>query len=123
MSDPNRQKILDKIDASRDQAIKFLQDMVAIPSVTGDEAAIQDFLDKYLKGIGLNVDMWETNWEELKKHPGYRPVAHDADGVLQAMEAEGERFAVGVQWHPETDEDPGLFDGLIAAARERMRVG
>jgi len=61
--------------------------------------------------------------QAVAQHPGYRPVAHDADGVLQAMEAEGERFAVGVQWHPETDEDPGLFDGLIAAARERMRVG
>jgi len=55
-------------------------------------------------------------------HPGYRAVAHDADGVLQAMEAEGERFALGVQWHPETDADPGLFVGLVAAATERMRA-
>lgn len=61
--------------------------------------------------------------QAVAQHPGYRPVAHDADGVLQAMEGEGDRFAVGVQWHPETDADPGLFDGLIAAARERMRVG
>jgi putative glutamine amidotransferase len=60
--------------------------------------------------------------QAVARHPGYLPVAHDTDGVLQAMEAEGERFAVGVQWHPETDEDPGLFDGLIAAAKERMRT-
>jgi putative glutamine amidotransferase len=58
--------------------------------------------------------------QAVAQHPGYLPVAHDADGVLQAMEAEGDRFAVGVQWHPETDEDPGLFDGLIAAAKERL---
>ena len=75
MTDTNRQKIIDKIDASRDQAIKLLQDMVSIPSVTGDEAAIQRFMNDYLTGIGLDVDMWETDWEELKKHPGYRPVA------------------------------------------------
>src|SRR5215813_6878580 len=74
MTDPLRKKILDKVDASRDHAIKFLQDMVAIPSVTGDEAAIQKHMHDYLKKIGLEVDMWETNWEELKKHPGYRPV-------------------------------------------------
>lgn len=74
MTDPNRKKILDKVDASRDHAIKFLQDMVAIPSVTGDEAAIQKHMSAELKKIGLEVDMWETNWEELKKHPGYRPV-------------------------------------------------
>ena len=39
-----RKKILDAIDANRDKAIKFLQDMVAIPSVTGDEGKIQAFM-------------------------------------------------------------------------------
>jgi len=80
MTDPNRQKIIDAIDANRDQAIRFLQDMVAIPSVTGDEAAIQEFVSGYMTGIGLDVDMWETDWEELKKHPGYRPVDRGYEG-------------------------------------------
>lgn len=80
MTDANRQKIIDKIDASRDQAVAFLQEIVAIPSVTGDEAAIQKFVHDYTKGIGLDVDMWETDWEELKKHPGYRPVARGYEG-------------------------------------------
>ncbi|MGY3692269.1 acetylornithine deacetylase [Bradyrhizobium sp. USDA 3240] len=74
MTDPVRKKIIDKVDASKDHAIKFLQDMVAIPSVTGDEAAIQKHMHGYLTEVGLEVDMWETNWDELKKHPGYRPV-------------------------------------------------
>ncbi|MFG1461314.1 ArgE/DapE family deacylase [Xanthobacter sp. DSM 24535] len=74
MSDPNRQALLDTIDANRDKAITFLQKMITIPSVTGDEAAIQNFLNEYMTNIGLDVDMWETDWEELKKHPGYRPV-------------------------------------------------
>lgn len=80
MTDPNRQKIIDKVDASRDHAIKFLQDMVAIPSVTGDEAAIQKYMSDYLKKVGLDVDMWETDWEKLKKHPGYRPVDRGYEG-------------------------------------------
>jgi len=80
MSDANRQKILAKVDASRSQAIEFLQKMVSIPSVTGDEAAIQKFMSGYMKEIGLDVDMWETDWEELKKHPGYRPVARGYEG-------------------------------------------
>lgn len=80
MTDPNRQKILDKIDASREGAIAFLQKMVSIPSVTGDEAAIQAFVAEYMRGIGLDVDIWETDWEELKKHPGYRPVARGYEG-------------------------------------------
>ncbi len=80
MTDPNHKKILDKVDASREQAIGFLQKMVAIPSVTGDEAAIQRFVSDHMKSIGLSVDMWETNWEELKKHPGYRPVDRGYSG-------------------------------------------
>jgi acetylornithine deacetylase len=80
MTDPNRQKILDKIDASRDEAIAFLQKIVTIPSVTGDEAAIQEFMGGYLKDMGLQVDSWDTDWEALKKHPGYRPVARGYEG-------------------------------------------
>jgi acetylornithine deacetylase len=80
MSDSNRQKILAKIDQSRDNAIKFLQQMIAIPSVTGDEGKIQDFLNSYLTKLGLKVDMWESNWEELKKHPGYIPVEIGYEG-------------------------------------------
>ncbi|HEV7324026.1 MAG TPA: ArgE/DapE family deacylase [Bosea sp. (in: a-proteobacteria)] len=80
MTDANRQRILDKIDASKDEAVRFLQKMVSIPSVTGDEAAIQAFLQEYLNKIGLEVDMWDTDWEELKKHPGYRPVARGYEG-------------------------------------------
>jgi acetylornithine deacetylase len=80
MTDTTRQKILDAIDKNRDRAITFLQDMIRIPSVTGDEAAIQRFLSDYMRKIGLEVDMWETDWEKLKQHPGYRPVNRGYEG-------------------------------------------
>lgn len=80
MPDPNRKKIIDKIDASKDEAIDLLRKMVAIPSVTGDEAAIQEFVSGYMKNVGLEVDMWDTDWDELKKHPGYRPVDRGYEG-------------------------------------------
>lgn len=80
MSDPNRKKIIDKIEASKDEAIDLLRKMVAIPSVTGDEAAIQEFVSGYMKKVGLEVDMWDTDWNELKKHPGYRPVDRGYEG-------------------------------------------
>src|SRR4051812_24536693 len=75
-----RQQLLKKIDDQREKAISFLQQMIAIPSVTGDEAKIQKFLSDYLAKLGLNVDMWETDWEQLKKHPGYRPVDRGYEG-------------------------------------------
>ena len=79
MSD-SRKMILDTIDANQDKAIKFLQDIVAIPSVTGEEGKIQAFLADYLKKVGLDVDMWESDWEALKKHPGYIPVDRGYEG-------------------------------------------
>jgi putative glutamine amidotransferase len=58
--------------------------------------------------------------QAVATHPGFVAAAHDDDGVLQAMEAEGDRFALAVQWHPEASSDAGLFEGLVAAARERV---
>ncbi len=75
-----RQDILDLIEARRDHAVDFLRKMIAIPSVTGDEAAIQAFVGTYLEGLGLTVDIWETDWDKLKTHPGYRPVARGYEG-------------------------------------------
>ena len=80
MTDHNHKRILDKVDLSREHAIGFLQKMIAIPSVTGDEAAIQKFVSNHMKEIGLEVDLWETDWEALKKHPGYRPVQRGYEG-------------------------------------------
>jgi putative glutamine amidotransferase len=42
------------------------------------------------------------------------------DGVIEAIEAPGRRFCIGVQWHPEyriSAADDGLFEALVAASR------
>ena len=75
-----REKLLAKIDGNREQSVGFLQKMIAIPSVTGDEAKIQKFLADHMAALGLKIDMWETNWDELKKHPAYRPVDRGYEG-------------------------------------------
>jgi putative glutamine amidotransferase len=39
------------------------------------------------------------------------------DGLVQAIESDGDGYLVGVQWHPEEDdEDRRLFAGLVAEA-------
>jgi anthranilate synthase component 2/putative glutamine amidotransferase len=48
--------------------------------------------------------------------PELTPSAWAEDGVVEGVEAAGRRFCLGVQWHPETSEDPRLFEGLVAAA-------
>ena len=39
------------------------------------------------------------------------------DGLLEAVEARGKRFVVGVLWHPEEGEDAALFQALVDEAR------
>ncbi len=52
--------------------------------------------------------------------PGLRAVAHEDNGVIQAVEAD-RGFAIGVQWHPEympqSPRQRALFRGLVAAAK------
>jgi putative glutamine amidotransferase len=55
--------------------------------------------------------------QSVHTHPGLLAAAHAADGTVEAVEHPGRRFWVGVQWHPETQDDAGLFRGLVAAAR------
>lgn len=54
---------------------------------------------------------------------GLRITAHAPDGVIEAIEGEGDAWSVGVQWHPEmlVDACAGthrLFTDFIAAANE-----
>jgi putative glutamine amidotransferase len=48
------------------------------------------------------------------------------DGVIEAIEAPGAEFCLGVQWHPEnfwkTGEFRSLFEAFVAAALTRTRV-
>jgi gamma-glutamyl-gamma-aminobutyrate hydrolase PuuD len=49
---------------------------------------------------------------------GLIAVAWAEDQVIEAVELQGHRFAVGVQWHPEEGEDLRVFEALVAATRE-----
>lgn len=48
---------------------------------------------------------------------GLESVARAEDGTVEAVEDPGRRFAVGVLWHPEEDEDKRLFEQLVAEAK------
>jgi putative glutamine amidotransferase len=80
---------------------------IAVSTVAGTRLA-------GLVGDRLSVNC--HHHQSVRTHPGFEAVAHAADGTLEAMEAPGERFCVGVQWHPETAADVGLLAGLVRAA-------
>ena len=53
--------------------------------------------------------------------PGLTPSAWAEDGLVEAVEAAGRRFCLGVQWHPEASADRRLFEALVSAAQVPIR--
>src|SRR6478736_742301 len=51
--------------------------------------------------LGARVDVPTYHHQGVLTHPGYEATAWADDGVLEAIEAPGARWRVGVQWHPE----------------------
>ncbi len=84
-----------------------------------------DLLDgSYVRSlVGDRLAVHCHHHQSVREHPGFVPAAYAADGTLEAMElpggAQGDRFCVAVQWHPEMAADAGLFRGLVAAASTR----
>jgi putative glutamine amidotransferase len=54
---------------------------------------------------------------------GLVATAWAADGVVEALEAAGDRFVLAVQWHPEAGADPRLIQALVAAASGAASLG
>jgi putative glutamine amidotransferase len=44
-----------------------------------------------------------------------------ADELAEAIELEGDRFALGVLWHPEEDERSRVITSFVEEARNRRR--
>jgi putative glutamine amidotransferase len=49
---------------------------------------------------------------------GLVPTARAADGVIEAVELDGDDFVLAVQWHPEEAGDQRPFAALVGAARD-----
>ncbi|MEM2922473.1 MAG: ArgE/DapE family deacylase [Candidatus Bathyarchaeia archaeon] len=62
-------RILDSIDA--DQVSRLTGELVAVPSHGGDEVEAQKFMANRLRTIGLEVDTWSIDFEELRRHPAF----------------------------------------------------
>lgn len=65
--------ILAAAEAGNDDLVSLTQTLVRFPSLLGDEASAQDFMEGLFSGMGLKVDRFEVNDEELHKVPGYSP--------------------------------------------------
>jgi putative glutamine amidotransferase len=86
------------------------------PGVFGDTEVITTEDSALHTILGSAVTVRCHHHQSVHSHPGFVASAWAADGSLEAMEAPGARFCMGVQWHPEAGRDQRLFDALVKAA-------
>jgi len=68
MNDVER-RVLDAIDL--DGLVECLRDLVAFPSLGGEETPVQEHVAAGMESDGLAVDRWEIDLDALRRHPAY----------------------------------------------------
>jgi acetylornithine deacetylase len=94
------QNVMDAVEALSSSAVDLLQNLVRIPSVTGNETEVQRFIADFLKQeLGLDVDEWCPTRSDLEKHPAFCD-----DGTTL-----GTRPVVVGTWHGTEKQGAGLI--------------
>ena len=63
------QRVLAAIDI--DGMLAYLSELVAIPSLTGQETEAQEHVATQMKKCGLEVDRWELDFDALSQHSAF----------------------------------------------------
>jgi anthranilate synthase component 2/putative glutamine amidotransferase len=84
------------------------------PIRTGDGSPLQDI-------VGRRAEVGGAHHQAVRRlGRGVRPTAVSADGVVESIDVPSRRFALGVQWHPESPSSavagPLLAEALVRAA-------
>jgi len=59
------------VDENQETLVDFLRKIIQIPSVTGNEAEIQEYLCKYTSAMGMESVSFVPSLEELGTHPAF----------------------------------------------------
>jgi len=64
-------KVFDQINSIEEEIIQSLQKLVQIPSVVGQEAQAQTYMDRLYRSLNLEVISLLPNLEKVKTHPAF----------------------------------------------------
>lgn len=67
--EPAERRVLEAI--REQELLAFLDRLIAVPSVAGEETAAQELVADQMRRSGLRVDEWRLDFEALGRHPAY----------------------------------------------------
>jgi len=65
------EKVIKELEKQEDALIETTQQLVRIPSLTGQETDAQNFMESSYEVLGLEVDSFSADADEIKQHPTY----------------------------------------------------
>jgi acetylornithine deacetylase len=117
------QTIARVVEERRGETVRLLQELVRVPSVTGDEGAVQEVVERAFRKRGLAVDVWEATPEEIspyKDHVGEQAGYENRPNVVGVRAGRGGGRSLLLNAHVDTvaggdasawDRDP--FSGEV----------
>ncbi|OLZ41642.1 acetylornithine deacetylase [Natrinema saccharevitans] len=79
MASVDRDVLRDRIADRREDLVDLLGELIAQESVTGNEKPAQEVVVSRLESLGLEIDTWDPDVEELRDHPGFFETSSYAD--------------------------------------------
>jgi acetylornithine deacetylase len=93
------------VDARRGDTVRLLQDLVRIPSVTGEEGAVQEVVERAFRERGLAVDRWEATPKEVAPyldHVGEQKSYSNRPNVVGVRGGRGDGRSILLNAHVDT---------------------
>jgi acetylornithine deacetylase len=116
LDDERAQAIRSAVQARREDAVRLLQELVRIPSVTGDEGAVGEAVERAFSERGLEVDRWEATPEEMepyRDHVGEQSSYENRPNVAGVRRGTGGGRSILLNAHTDTVDpgDPAVWKG------------
>jgi acetylornithine deacetylase len=97
------------VQARREDAARLLQELVRVLSVTGDEGAVGEVVERAFSERGLDVDTWDATPEEMepyRDHVGEQDSYENRPNVAGVRRGKGGGRSILLNAHVDT-VDPG----------------
>jgi len=109
LDDSLAETIRTAVQARREDAVSLLQELVRTPSVTGEEGAVGEVVERAFSERGLDVDSWDATPEEMepyRDHVGEQDSYENRPNVAGVRRGEGGGRSILLNAHVDT-VDPG----------------